>query len=172
MTIRASRPWLSHTLAGVMLAGIGFALAGCGGAVNSFDPTDMLGFLDQKKPMQGERKPVFPEGVPGVQQGVPKELYKGAQPQNEFSANPAPVAPETAGAGAAANAAPVAEERQAAPPPPKKPARTAKRRSVTAPPPDPEPAAAPPPPPPQQPAPQQQQLSPFPAPLPSGSFQR
>ena len=38
----------------------------------------MLDFLDTKKKLPGERKPVFPDGVPGLEQGVPKELYKGA----------------------------------------------------------------------------------------------
>jgi hypothetical protein len=143
----------------MLLAAAG-VLSGCGGAMNSFDPTDMLSFLDQKKPLPGTRHPVFPEGVPGVEQGVPKELYKGTQ-QNDLAATAPAAAPESAPA--------------AAPPPepkPKKKVHTAKRRSVTAPPPDEAPAAAPPP---QQPAaapPQEQPLSPFPAPLPSGSFSR
>src|ERR1700716_2451168 len=56
------------------------ALAGCGGGgFSSFDPTDLLDFLDTKKKLPGERKPVFPEGVPGLEQGVPKELYKGSR---------------------------------------------------------------------------------------------
>ena len=49
------------------------------GGSSSFDPTDMLDFLDTKKKLPGERKPVFPEGVPGLEQGVPKDLYKGAR---------------------------------------------------------------------------------------------
>src|ERR1700716_919207 len=56
------------------------ALAGCGGGgFSSFDPTDLLDFLDTKKKLPGERKPVFPEGVPGLEQGVPRELYKGSR---------------------------------------------------------------------------------------------
>ena len=51
----------------------------CG--IGNFDPTDMLDFLDTKKKLPGERKPVFPEGVPGLEQGVPKDLYKGARQQ-------------------------------------------------------------------------------------------
>src|SRR6476660_567884 len=55
------------------------ALAGCGGGgMSNFDPSDLLDFLDTKKKLPGERKPVFPEGVPGLEQGVPKELYKGS----------------------------------------------------------------------------------------------
>src|SRR5205814_9484410 len=53
------------------------ALAGCAGGMSSFDPSDLLDFLDTKKELPGERKPVFPEGVPGLEQGVPKDLYKG-----------------------------------------------------------------------------------------------
>ena len=41
----------------------------------------MLDLLDTKKKLPGERKPVFPEGVPGLEQGVPKDLYKGARQQ-------------------------------------------------------------------------------------------
>lgn len=166
MPVRFFRRSLSRAVTGAVLVATASVLSGCGGAMNSFDPTDMLSFLDQKKPLKGERHPVFPEGVPGVEQGVPKELYKGAQ-QDDLAAT-GPAAP-----GAAPAAAPATAE---APPPeakPKKRVRTAKRRSITAPPPDEAPAAAPPPQQRQQPAaapPQEQPLSPFPAPLPSGSF--
>ena len=61
----------------IALSGV---LAGCGGGgMSSFDPSDMLDFLDTKKKLPGERKPVFPEGVPGLEQGVPKDLYKGSR---------------------------------------------------------------------------------------------
>jgi hypothetical protein len=163
MLVRFPTRSVSRAFTGAMLVAIACVLSGCGGGgANSFDPTDMLSFLDTKKPLPGVRHPVFPDGVPGVEQGVPKELYKGAQ-QNDLAATD-PAAP-------AAAPPPAAE----APPPkekPKKRVRTAKRRSITAPPPD-EAPAAPPPPPQQQPAaapPQEQPLSPFPAPLPSGSF--
>ena len=36
-----------------------------------------------KTPLRGERRPVFPEGVPGVPEGVPPELVKGYQPPAE-----------------------------------------------------------------------------------------
>ena len=66
----------------------GLALAGC----ESFDPLDKLAELDimgtSKKPLPGERRPVFPEGVPGVPQGVPPELVKGYQAPAE---SPPPV---------------------------------------------------------------------------------
>src|SRR5205823_8819665 len=57
------------------------ALAGCAGGIANFDPSDLLDFLDTKKKLPGERKPVFPEGVPGLEQGVPKDLYKGSRQQ-------------------------------------------------------------------------------------------
>jgi hypothetical protein len=83
-------------IAVTVLVALSCALSGCG-TNGSFDPTDMLDFLDTKKKMPGERKPVFPNGVPGVDQGVPKELYKGAQQQDQLppsvAAAPAP-APE------------------------------------------------------------------------------
>lgn len=61
----------------------GLALAGC----ESFDPLDKLAELDimgtAKKPLPGERRPVFATGVPGVPQGVPPEMVKGYQPPPE-----------------------------------------------------------------------------------------
>ena len=61
----------------------GLALAGC----DSFDPLDKLSELDimgtSKKPLVGERRPVFDSGVPGVPQGVPPEMVKGYQPPPE-----------------------------------------------------------------------------------------
>ncbi|MEJ0077322.1 MAG: hypothetical protein WDO17_18165 [Alphaproteobacteria bacterium] len=62
---------------------LGLALAGC----DSFDPLDKLQELDimgsSKTPLKGERRAVFPEGVPGVPQGVPPDLVKGYQPPAE-----------------------------------------------------------------------------------------
>jgi hypothetical protein len=169
MLVRFPTRSVSRAFTSAILVAVACVLSGCGGGgANSFDPTDMLSFLDTKKPLPGVRHPVFPDGVPGVEQGVPKELYKGAQ-QNDLAATD-PAAP-----GAAPSAAPPPAAAAEAPPPkekPKKRVRTAKRRSITAPPPD-EAPAAPPSPPQQQPAaapPQEQPLSPFPAPLPSGSF--
>src|SRR4030088_3744396 len=52
---------------------------GCSSGFGNWDPTDLLDFLDTKKKLPGERKPVFPDGVPGLEQGVPKELYKGSR---------------------------------------------------------------------------------------------
>src|SRR6201994_1036280 len=81
-------------IAATVLVALSGALAGCGGGgLSSFDPTDLLDFLDTKKKLPGDRKPVFPEGVPGLEQGVPKEMYKGAQQQPDPNAQPATAAP-------------------------------------------------------------------------------
>jgi hypothetical protein len=74
--------------ASVLIAFTG-VLGGCSSGFGSnFDPTDLLDWLDTKKKLPGERKPVFPEGVPGLEQGVPKDLYKGAQQQPDVPPNP------------------------------------------------------------------------------------
>src|SRR3954468_19257360 len=64
-------------IAATVLVALSGALAGCG-SMGNFDPSDLLDFLDTKKKLPGERKPVFPDGVPGLEQGVPKNLYKGS----------------------------------------------------------------------------------------------
>ena len=81
----------SHRLISLaVLLALSSGLAGCG-SLGGWDPTDMFDFLDNKKKLAGERKPVFPEGVPGLEQGVPKSLYKGAQQdQAAVDATPAP----------------------------------------------------------------------------------
>src|SRR3954463_14832091 len=72
-------------IAATILIALSSALAGCG-SMGNFDPSDLLDFLDTKKKLPGERKPVFPEGVPGLEQGVPQELYKGANQQQDPAA--------------------------------------------------------------------------------------
>jgi hypothetical protein len=186
-------------IAASVLIALTSALAGCSSSIYSWDPTDLLDFLDTKKKLPGERKPVFPDGVPGLEQGVPKELYKGSAQEKLDQQN--------AEAAAAAAAAPAVEQ--------PKPKHAAKSRGRGKPPatastaparepgaaPDAEAApeeegstaAAPPPPKPKkivrkrttapppdqtaaQPAPSaqsgQQSAAPFPAPLPSGTFTR
>ena len=177
-------------IAATVLVALSSALAGCSSGLSNWDPSDLLDFLDTKKKLPGERKPVFPEGVPGLEQGVPKDLYKGSRQeqldqQNAAAAAPPPAEepkskrgaksakgkqPATASQAPAPGAEPAAdadalpqeEGSTAAAPPPPKPAKIVRRRT-TAPPPD---APA-------QPAPSQQQsASPFPAPMPSGTFTR
>jgi hypothetical protein len=65
---------------GLALA-VAAAMAACtpGG---QFDPTEMLSsdVFSSKKKLPGEREPVFPNGVPGAETGVPPDLVKGYQP--------------------------------------------------------------------------------------------
>jgi hypothetical protein len=175
----------------IALSGV---LAGCSSSLSNFDPSDLLDFLDTKKKLPGERKPVFPDGVPGLEQGVPKELYKGSRQeqidqQNAAAAaaeapppEPAPKGkrtakgkgkpPATAGTepaaapAAAADAVPEEEGSTAAAPPAPKPKKIVRKRT-TAPPLDQtaQPAAP-------SAAPAQQSAAPFPAPMPSGTFTR
>jgi hypothetical protein len=184
-------------IAATVLIALSGALAGCSSLYN-FDPTDALDWLDTKKKLPGERKPVFPDGVPGLEQGVPKELYKGSRQeqidqQNAQTAAAATTAPpedpkskraakgkkqpataSTApasepAAGPDAAAAPEDEGGTAAAPPAPPPKKIVRKRT-TAPPPD-QPAAQS-----GQPAqsaqPTQQSAAPFPAPMPSGTFSR
>src|SRR6202163_3320650 len=68
-------------IAAAVLIALCGALGGCSSGFGSFDPSDLLDWLDTKKKLPGERKPVFPDGVPGLEQGVPKDLYKGSAQQ-------------------------------------------------------------------------------------------
>jgi hypothetical protein len=61
-------------IAATVLVALTGVLGGC--SSGGFDPSDLLDWLDTKKKLPGDRKPVFPDGVPGLEQGVPKELYK------------------------------------------------------------------------------------------------
>ena len=150
----------THRRVGIALL-LALTLAGCG-STGSFDPTDLMDFLDTKKKLPGNRQPVFPEGVPGVERGVPQEMIKGNNPPPQAEAPPAQ----------AVAAAPPAE-----PPPAEKPKKKPKpkKQRAAAPPPqaepqsdaEPEPQAAPP-----QQRPQQPQSPSFPAPLPSGTFRQ
>ncbi|HZS64823.1 MAG TPA: hypothetical protein VFA53_10070 [Xanthobacteraceae bacterium] len=81
------------------LLALGFCLAACSSTAQNFDPTDWVptDWFDKKDKLPGERKPVFPNGVPGVSQGVPPDLVKGHdQTATETPApapEPAPVQP-------------------------------------------------------------------------------
>ena len=66
------------------LLAFGMALTGC----STFDPTE---WFNTKKPLPGERKDMFPQGVPGVPQGVPPELVEGYTPPSEPVPEPLPV---------------------------------------------------------------------------------
>jgi hypothetical protein len=67
-------------------------LGGCAGVDVSdyaIDPSEWLAgdWFGNKKKLEGPRKPVFPEGVPGVTKGVPPDLVKGYQPSGEQDAS-------------------------------------------------------------------------------------
>ena len=83
MRQHVTQPRMRRIVTAAAAIALGFALAGC----DSFDPLDKLSELDimgtSKKPLPGERRPVFDAGVPGVPQGVPPEMVKGYQPPAE-----------------------------------------------------------------------------------------
>jgi hypothetical protein len=173
-------------IAAAIVIALSGALGGCSSGMSNFDPSDLLDFLDTKKKLPGERKPVFPDGVPGLEQGVPKELYKGSRqeqidqqnaqaaaasapppedPKSKRAAKGKGKQPVTASRAPAADAAaapdpdaaPEEDGSTAAAPPAPKPKKIVRQRT-TAPPAD-QPAQSP-------------QQSAFPAPMPSGTFTR
>jgi len=168
--------------AGVVIALSG-ALGGCSSGMSNFDPSDLLDFLDTKKKLPGERKPVFPEGVPGLEQGVPKELYKGSRQEQIDQQNaqaaaasaPPPEDPKSKRAAKGKGKQPAAASRAPAP----DAAQNAAADPDAAPEEDGSTAAAPPAPKPKKivrqrttaPPPDPQQSA-FPAPMPSGTFTR
>jgi hypothetical protein len=110
------------------LLGLGSALAAVLVAVGctpggQFDPTEVINSeaLSTKKKLQGEREPLFPNGVPGAETGVPPELVKGYQ---------APPEPAPDNGEAAAKAAEAQAKAEAKPKPKPKP----KPKVATAPP--------------------------------------
>jgi hypothetical protein len=56
-------------------------LAGCASVSDALDPSEWFSgeFFNTKKKLPGDRKAVFPQGVPGVSQGIPSDLVKGNQ---------------------------------------------------------------------------------------------
>jgi hypothetical protein len=120
---------------------LGIVLGSCtpGG---QFDPTEMLSndIFNTKKKIQGDREPLFPNGVPGAETGVPPDLMKGYQAPPEQAA--AVETPSTA-------AKPVPAAEKPKPPKPKPKAAVARASPPAAPAPQPGNAAWPAP---QQPA--------------------
>src|SRR5262249_19207360 len=78
-----------HTILTCAVLASAFALVGCETSDIRAKPQDMIPFGDNKKPLPGERRQVFPEGVPGVPQGVPPDMVKGSQPPPEAAPPPA-----------------------------------------------------------------------------------
>lgn len=126
----------------VSLLAIGPVLANC----SNFDPDNLDVFgLNEKKKLPGERKDLFPGGVPGVTQGIPPEYLKGNQPAPET----AQTAPDAAAAQAKTAATePAAEQPKAKPKPKPRPRTVSRPTRVTV-----QPAAQ-----------QQQQSAPWPEP--------
>ena len=76
-------PLIKHSVLAAAWLALCLPLAGC----ESFDPSVLTDWIpDSKKPLPGDRQPVFPQGVPGVSDGVPRELVKGNQPPPEAQA--------------------------------------------------------------------------------------
>jgi hypothetical protein len=62
-----------HVKQMVIALALGLSLASCDSL------SDLENMFNNKKPLPGERKPVFSDGVPGVPQGIPPELVRGYQ---------------------------------------------------------------------------------------------
>jgi len=84
-------------------------LTACSGGFD-MDKLDIFG-LNEKKKLPGERKDLFPGGVPGVTQGIPPEYMKGNQPPPETAQAPAPAQAKASAAGEEENAATEPEEK-------------------------------------------------------------
>jgi hypothetical protein len=151
------------------LARLGFAivLVATAALVTGCESLENLGSLfDTKTKLPGERKPVFPEGVPGVTPGVPPEMVKGyREPAVEPPSPAAALAEEPRAAEAKPKPKPKPHAIQTAAKP--QPAPVAQ---AAAPPPAPASATAPWPSPQQQPQPQPQ--APWPSAPSSGTISR
>jgi len=82
------RPLARLALAAVVAAAVPI-LSAC-------ESLDTFDIFDNKKKLAGERKPVFPEGVPGVATGVPPELVKGYHEPEGGTPDPAKAAAQAA----------------------------------------------------------------------------
>src|SRR5271166_4777268 len=94
------------------LARLGFALvlAAAAALVSGCDTLENLGSVfDNKTKLPGDRKDVFPGGVPGVTPGVPPEMVKGYHEPAD-----APTPPEQKAAEAKPKPKPVAVEQKEA----------------------------------------------------------
>lgn len=105
----------------MLLIGVAPMVAGCADGELDLDKLDVLG-LNQKKPLPGKREALFPNGVPGVEQGIPPEYMKGNLAEQPGAA--VPVEPLTAAAAPNAQTAsagqPAAEQAKEKPKPRKK----------------------------------------------------
>src|SRR4029450_7348231 len=111
----------------VLLTGLAIAaptLAACSNF--DMDKLDIFG-LNEKKKLPGERKDLFPGGVPGVTQGIPPEYRKGNHPSPETAQ--ALQAPTVEQNKVADEAEPEKKAATVEPEPKPKPKRTAKPRT-------------------------------------------
>ncbi len=85
---------LARVVLAVVVASTGPVLSACSSSsLDSLDPSE---WFDTKKKLTGERRPVFPDGVPGVTSGVPPELVKGYHEPESGVSDPAKAAAEAA----------------------------------------------------------------------------
>jgi hypothetical protein len=95
------------------------AVAATGPVLSACDSLDTFEIFDSKKKLVGERKPVFPEGVPGAATGVPPELVKGYHEPEGGVPDPAKAAAEAAAGPTAKPKPKPAPQRTASKPAPK-----------------------------------------------------
>src|SRR6267378_7395388 len=85
VSCKRGRVWWGRLVLAAIVAATGPVLSAC-------DSLDSFEIFDSKKKLTGDRKPVFPEGVPGVASGVPPELVKGYREPEGGGLDPAKAA--------------------------------------------------------------------------------
>jgi hypothetical protein len=107
-------------LAALVVIGVPLLLSAC-------EQIENFELFDTKKKLTGDRKPVFPDGVPGVASGVPPEMMKGYREPEGAVLDPAKAAAEAAAAEQTARPKPRPPPQRTAskPPPPPKPVAAA-----------------------------------------------
>jgi len=103
MQRRNSRSLIYAGCALTLVIGLGACTPG-----GQFDPTEIVSsdMFSSKKKISGEREPLFPQGVPGAETGVPPDLVKGYQPPPEPPAATADATPKAETAAAKPKAKP------------------------------------------------------------------
>jgi hypothetical protein len=103
--------WPTRRPARLVLAAV---VAAAGPLLSACDSFDALDMFDTKKKLAGERKPVFPDGIPGVTSGIPPELVKGYhEPEGGGPPDAAKIAAEAVAEPAAKPKKPKAEPKPA-----------------------------------------------------------
>ena len=110
----------------VGLVAIAPVLTGCEDF--DIDKFDVFG-INQKKKLPGDRKELFPQGVPGVTQGIPPEYLTENQPPPETAQTPAAASADPAAPAPASKTAAIAPAEEPKPKPKRKP----KPKTVTRP---------------------------------------